>query len=79
MTNKEVFGFNMFGTFRAGDIAILCQRESTHMVLIDYIGVDLVALGFEELSCPEDISDFIIQTNDFAFARAFGKNLMFCG
>ena len=60
MTNKEVFGFNMFGPFRTGDIAIFCQRKSAHIVLIDDVGIDFVALGFEELSRPEDIANFII-------------------
>ena len=60
MTNEEVFGFNMFGPIRTGDIAIFCQRKSAHIVLIDDVGVDFVALGFEELSCLEDIADFII-------------------
>ena len=60
MTNKEVFCFDMFGPFRTGDIAILCQRKSAHIVLVDDIVLDFVALGFEELSRPEDIANFII-------------------
>jgi len=60
MTNEEVFGFNMFGPFRTGDIAIFRQRKSAHIVLIDDVGVDFVALGFKELSRPEDIANFII-------------------
>ena len=60
MTNEEVFCFDMFGPFRTGDIAILCQRKSAHIVLVDNIGLDFLALGFEELSHPEVIADFII-------------------
>jgi hypothetical protein len=61
MTNEEVFCYDMFlGPFRTGDIAILRQRKSAHIVLVDDIGLDFVALGFEELSFPEDIADFII-------------------
>ncbi len=61
MTNEEVFCFDMFGPFRTGDIAILRQRKSAHIVLVDNIGLDFVALvGFEELSRPENIADFII-------------------
>ena len=60
MTNKEVFCFDMFGPFRTGDIAILCQRKSAHIVLVDDIVLDFAALGFEELSRPEDIANFII-------------------
>ena len=60
MTNEEVFCLDMFGSFRTGDIAILCQRKSAHIVLVDNIGLDFLALGFEELSHPEVIADFII-------------------
>ena len=44
MTNEEVFCFDMFGPFRTGDIAILRQRKSAHIVLVDDIGLDFVAL-----------------------------------
>ena len=76
--NEEVFRFDMFGPFRTGDITIFRQRTSAHIVLIDNIGLDFVALCFKELSRPEDIADFIIETDDFAFARTFGQNFMFC-
>jgi hypothetical protein len=78
MTNEEVFCFDMFGPFRTGDITILCQRKSAHIVLVDDICLDFVALGFEELSRPEDNADFIIETDEFAFTRTFGRNFMFC-
>ena len=41
MTNEEVFGFNMFGLFGAGNIVILRQRECTHIVLIHNVRFDL--------------------------------------
>ena len=50
----------MFGPFRTGDMAIFRQWKSAHIVLIDDVGIDFVALGFEELSRPEDIANFII-------------------
>jgi len=79
MTNEEVFGFNMFGPFRTGDISIVCQRKSTHIVLIDDIGVNFIALGFKELTRPEDITNFIVQSDDLTFARTLGRDFMFCG
>ena len=79
MTNEEVFGFNMFGPFRTGDISIFCQRKSTHIVLVDNIGFDFIALGFEEVTRPEDITDFIIEADDLTFARTLGRNFMFRG
>jgi hypothetical protein len=77
MTNKEVFGFNMFGPFRTGDISIYFQRKSTHSVLVDDIGFDVVALGFEDVTRPEDITDFIIEADNLTFAKTLGKNFMF--
>ena len=58
MTNKEVFGFNMFGLFRIGDISIFRQRKSTHIVLVEDIGFDFVALGFEEVTRPRGHHQF---------------------
>ena len=72
MSNEEVFGFNMFGPLRAGNIAIFCQRKCTHIVLIDDVSFDFVSLSFKELTSPEDITDFFVESDDFAFARTFG-------
>ncbi len=74
MANKEVFGFNMLGPLRAGDIAIFSQRKGTHVILVDDVGFNFVALGFKELACPKDITDFVVQANDLAFARTFRWN-----
>jgi hypothetical protein len=52
MTNEEVFGFNMFGPLRVGNIAILRQRKCTHIVLIYDVRVDFVSLSFKELTSP---------------------------
>ncbi len=79
MTNEEVFGFNMFGPFRTGDISIFRQRKSTHIVSVDNIGFDFVALGLEEVTRPEDITDFIIEADDLTLARTLGRNFMFRG
>ena len=79
MTNEEVFGFNMFGPLRAGNIAIFCQRKCTHIVLIDDVSFDFVSLSFKELTSPEDITDFVVESDDFAFARTFGWDFVFGG
>ena len=60
MTNEEVFCFDVLGSFRTGDISVFGQGKSTHIVLIDDVGFDFVALGFKELTCPEDIANFVI-------------------
>ncbi len=77
MTNEEVFGFNMFGPLGAGNIAILHQRECTHIVLIHNVCFDVVPLGFEELTSPEDITNLVVKSNNLAFARTFGWDFVF--
>ncbi len=79
MLNEEVFGFNMFGPLRAGNIAILCQRKCNHIVLIYDVSFDFVSLSFKELTSPEDITDFVVESDDFAFARTFGWDFVFGG
>ncbi len=77
MTNEEVFGFNMFGSLGAGNIAILRQRECTHIALIHNVCFDFVPLGFEELMSPEDITDLVVKSDNLAFARTFGWDFVF--
>ncbi len=79
MTNEEVFCIDVLGSFRTGDITVFSQGKSTHIVLIDDVGFDFVALGFKELTGPEDIANFVIETDDFAFAGAFGRDFVFRG
>jgi hypothetical protein len=47
--------------------------------LVDDIGFDFVALGFKEVTRPEDITDFIIEADELTFAKTLGRNFMFCG
>jgi hypothetical protein len=79
MRDEEVLGFNMFGSLGAGNIAIICQRECTHIVLIYNVCFDLVPLGFEELTSPEVIADLVVKSNNLAFARTFGWDFVFGG
>jgi hypothetical protein len=52
MTNEEVFGFDVLGAFRTGDIAVFSQGKSAHIVLINDVGFDFVTLGFKEMTSP---------------------------
>ena len=79
MTNKEIFGFDVFAALRAGDVSILCQGKGTHVVLINNIGVDFVALCFKKLTSPKNIADFVVETDQFAFARTLSWSLVFRG
>ncbi len=78
MTNEEVFGINMFGPLGAGNIAILCQRECTHIFLI-HVHFDFVPLSFEELMSSEDITNLVVKSNNLTFARTFGWDFVFGG
>ncbi len=69
----------MFGLLGAGNIALLCQRECTHVVLIHNVCIDRVPLGFEELTSPEDITDLVVKSDNLAFARTFGGDFVFGG
>ena len=60
ITNEEIFGFDVLGTFLTGDTYPFCQGKCTHVVLIYNIGLNLVSLCFEELTCPEDIANLVI-------------------
>ena len=52
MFDKEAFHVDVFSSFGAGDAAVLCKRESAHVVLVDDIIRDCVTLGFKEMACP---------------------------
>ena len=67
MTNKEILGLDVFGALRTGDIAILRQGKGTHVILINDICFDFVALCFKKLTSPKNIADFVVQTNYFTF------------
>ena len=77
MPDKELFGFDVFRMLGAGNIAVFGQGKGAHIVLVDDVGLDFVSLGFKELSSPENITDFIAETNKFAFAGAFRRNFLF--
>ena len=44
--------------------------------MIDDVGVDFVTLCFEEMTCPEDITNFVVEADEFAFTRAFGRDFV---
>jgi hypothetical protein len=76
MTNEKVFCLDVFGAFRTGDISVFSQGKSAHIVLIDDVGFDFVTLGFEKMTCPEDITNFVIKADEFAFTRTFGRDFV---
>ena len=77
MFDEEVFCFDVFRLFGAGDAAIPCKRESAHVVLVDDIIRDCVTLGFKEMACPKDVTGFIMHSNKLGFSRTFGVDFLF--
>ncbi len=52
MFDEEVFHFDVFSPFGAGDATVLFKRERAHVVLVDDIFQDCVTLSFKKMACP---------------------------
>ena len=68
MVNTEIFRLDVFSAFGARNVAIFSQGKCAHVVLKNDVISNSVALRFEEIPCPENITCFIIKTN---FGRYF--------
>ena len=64
MTNKEILGLDVFGALRTGDIAILRQGKGNHVILINDICFDFVALCFKILMSPKNIAELLHELFD---------------
>ena len=67
VSNKEIFGLDVFGTLGAGDISVFGKRKGTHVILIYDVAGYGISLSFKEVSSPQDVACFIMETYDFAF------------
>jgi hypothetical protein len=79
VTDIKILGFDVFGTFRAGDITIFGKGESTHVVLINNISCDRISLRFKEMACPQNITRLIVEADKFALSGALGGYLLLGG
>jgi hypothetical protein len=70
--NKEVPNIDVLCTLAAQSLSILFQKNHTLVVLEQNIVLDLVSLGFHEVSSPTDHRHEVISTHDFRFRRASG-------
>ena len=68
VSDKEIFCLDMFGTFGAGDISVFGKRKGTHVILIYYVAGYGVSLSFKEVTSPQYVACFIMETYDFAFS-----------
>ena len=67
MADIEILRLDVLSSFGARNITIFGKREGAHVVLEHNIGGDRVTLSFEEMSGPEDVACFVVETNEFAF------------
>ena len=52
VSNEEIFGLDMFGSFGTGDVTVFGKGKSAHIVLKDNIGGNSIPLSFHEVACP---------------------------
>jgi hypothetical protein len=52
VSNEEIFGLDVFGSFGTGDVTVLCKGKSAHIVLKDNIGGNSIPLSFHEVARP---------------------------
>ena len=61
--NKKITDVNVLGVLCAGAFAIGFKKDTTLVVLIDNVVVNVVAMGSEKQTRPEDETDGIIDAN----------------
>jgi hypothetical protein len=74
--NKEVLNIDVLRTLAAQSFSILFQKNCALVVLDQNIVLNLVSLGFHEVSSPTDHWHEVVGTNDFLFRRASGIELL---
>ena len=52
VSNEEIFGLDVFGSFGTGDVTVFRKGESAHIVLKDNIGGNSIPLSFHEVARP---------------------------
>ena len=70
--DEEVFRADVLSAARAGDTAVLFQRKRAHVVLEDNVGFDGISLGLKEIMHPEDVTEFIVDGDQFGLGGALG-------
>ena len=50
--DKVILSLNVFSAIRTRDVTIFFKRESTHIILVDNIFLDVVPLTLEEVAHP---------------------------
>jgi hypothetical protein len=70
--NKKVQNIDVLCMLAAQSLSILFQKDCALVVLEQNIVLDLVSLGFHEVSSPTDCWHEAVSTHDFQFHRASG-------
>jgi hypothetical protein len=63
MLNEEIFCLNVFCSCVARNVTVFFKGKSAHVFLENNIGRYRVALCLKEMTCPKDITQFIIHCN----------------
>jgi hypothetical protein len=74
--NKELPNIDVLRTLAARSFSILFQKNCALVVLEQNIVLNLVSLGFHEVSSPTDRQHEVVGTYDFQFRRASSIELL---
>jgi hypothetical protein len=77
MLNKEIIFLDVFCLFGGRNVTIFFKEKSACVVLENNIGRYCVTLCLKEMTCPKDITQFIIHCNKFEFCRTFLVEFVF--
>jgi hypothetical protein len=76
---KKVSVIDMLCVLAARSFSVPLQEDGTLVVMVDDIFIDLVALGFHEISSPTYCWHQVIHTDEFGFCGASCVQLLYCG
>ena len=77
--DEEIAYVNVLGVLGARALTVGFKKDTTLVVLIDNVVLDVVSLGCEEQTRPEDETDGIIDANQFRFSGAACIEFLFGG
>ena len=68
--DQKVFCTNALAMVRGRDAAIF-EGHGTHVILVNDIVFNGIALSFEEIFHPEDVRKFVVNCDEFGFGGTF--------
>jgi hypothetical protein len=74
---KKKYHVDVFGSLAAGLFPVGFQQHCAHVVLIQYLLLQFVALGFNEVSCPEHLRRHVVDAHELRLRGAPRIDLLF--